>query len=92
VNRQIAAEVPEIDLIVSGGAKGSTTTPTEVADGPPIVHADTASTGHAGRRVGIGTWWFDQQGRLIGQEWTSVPLDPEIPDDPEMAAWVLDNP
>lgn len=92
MNLQIATEVPEIDLIISGGAKGYTATPMEVADGPPIVHADTASPGHAGRRVGIGTWWFDEEGLLIGQEWTNIPLGPEIPDDPDIAAWVLDNP
>jgi 2',3'-cyclic-nucleotide 2'-phosphodiesterase (5'-nucleotidase family) len=92
VNRQIAAKVPQIDLIVSGGKQNYTTAPEVVADGPPIVHADAASPGHAGRRVGIGTWWFDEKGRLIGQEWRTVPLGPEIPDDPEMAAWVQDNP
>ena len=91
-NRKIAAEVPEIDLIVSGGAKGYTATPIEEANGPPIVHADSASRGHAGRRVGIGTWWFDEQGHLIGREWRTVPLGPDIPDDPDIAAWVVDNP
>jgi len=92
VNRQIAAQVPEIDLIVSGGAQNYTMAPEATADGPPIVHADAASPGHAGRRVGIGTWWFDEEGRLIGQDWMNVPLGPEIPDDPIMAAWVLNNP
>jgi 5'-nucleotidase/UDP-sugar diphosphatase len=92
VNRQIAAEVPEIDLIVSGGGQGYTQAPEVVAGSPPIVHADAASPAHAGRRVGIGTWWFDEEGRLIGQEWMNIPLSPEIPDDPVMAAWVLDNP
>jgi 5'-nucleotidase len=92
MNRRIAAEVPEVDLIVSGGVQGYTQAPVVVADGPPVVHADTASPAHAGRRVGIGTWWFDEQGRLIGQDWMNVPLDPEIPDDPEMADWVLGNP
>jgi hypothetical protein len=29
---------------------------------------------------------------LLGQEWMNVPLGPEIPDDPDIAAWVLDNP
>ncbi len=41
-NVQIARQIPEIDLIVSGGGKGYTPQPFTVDGGPPIVHADMA--------------------------------------------------
>jgi hypothetical protein len=59
--------------------------------GPPIVHADMSTPGHAGRRIGIGTWRFDEQSRLVDYDWQSLPLTPDVADDPEMAAWVSAN-
>lgn len=92
VNEQIAAEIPDLDLIVSGGGNGYTPQPFVNEGGPPIVHADMASPGHAGRRVGVGTWWFDEQGHLVGYDWETVALTPEIKDDLEMSLWVRNNP
>jgi 2',3'-cyclic-nucleotide 2'-phosphodiesterase (5'-nucleotidase family) len=91
-NIQIASQVPEIDLIVSGGGKGYTPQPFLTDGGPPIVHADMPSPIGAGRRVGVGTWWFDEQGRLVGHDWQFVPLTPDIADDIEMSRWMRDNP
>jgi 2',3'-cyclic-nucleotide 2'-phosphodiesterase (5'-nucleotidase family) len=91
-NEQIAAQFPELDLIVSGGGTGYTPQPFLTDGSPPIVQADMASPGHTGRRIGVGTWWFDDQGRLVGYDWETVPLTPEIADDIEMSRWVRDNP
>jgi 2',3'-cyclic-nucleotide 2'-phosphodiesterase (5'-nucleotidase family) len=90
-NRQIAAQVPALDLIVSGGGPQMT----YVAEGdngaPLVVHADVSVTGHAGRRIGVGTLTFDQDGVLQGQTWQALPLDSQIPDDPAMSAWEASN-
>jgi 2',3'-cyclic-nucleotide 2'-phosphodiesterase (5'-nucleotidase family) len=91
-NAEIASLFPELDLIVSGGGQGYTPQPFLTDGGPPIVHADMASPGHAGRQVGVGTWWFDAQGQLVGYEWEDIPLAPEIADDGEMTRWMRDNP
>jgi 2',3'-cyclic-nucleotide 2'-phosphodiesterase (5'-nucleotidase family) len=91
-NEQIARQFTELDLVVSGGGKGYTPQPLVREGAAPIVQADMSSPGHAGRRVGVGTWWFDAQGRLLGYKWESVPLAPGIQDDLEMARWVKDNP
>jgi 2',3'-cyclic-nucleotide 2'-phosphodiesterase (5'-nucleotidase family) len=91
INQQIAAKVPELGLIVSGGGKGYTAEPLLTEGGPPIVHADTSTPGHAGRRIGIGTWRFDEQSRLVDYDWESLPLTPDILDDPEMVAWLAAN-
>jgi 2',3'-cyclic-nucleotide 2'-phosphodiesterase (5'-nucleotidase family) len=92
VNEEIAALVPELDLIVSGGGRGYTPQPFLTDGGPPIVQADMSIPGHAGRQVGVGTWWFDADGQLLGYEWESVPLSLDIPDDVEMTRWMRDNP
>jgi 2',3'-cyclic-nucleotide 2'-phosphodiesterase (5'-nucleotidase family) len=92
MNREIAQEVPEIDLIISGGGRGYTDEPELVEGRPPLVHADTANPGHAGREVGVGLWWFDDDGRLVALDWMDVALTPDIPDDPQMLQWVSANP
>lgn len=92
INTQIAAQVEGIDLIVSGGGPGMTPIVQKPPDGVPIVHADTASIGHAGRRLGVGVWSFDGQGVLLGEQWHTEPLTPDIPDDPDIAQWVQANP
>jgi 2',3'-cyclic-nucleotide 2'-phosphodiesterase (5'-nucleotidase family) len=92
VNRQIAEQVPEIDLIVSGGGQESTDSPERVDMGPAIVHADVSSPAHAGRRVGVGTWTFDAQGRLTQYDWNSIALTTEIVAEPTMDAWASQHP
>jgi 5'-nucleotidase len=89
LNRQIASEVPELDLIISGGAEAITPAPALIG-GTAVVHADVSSSGHAGRRVGVGTWSFDVQGRLAEQSWQDVSLGESYSDDPEMLAWLRD--
>jgi 2',3'-cyclic-nucleotide 2'-phosphodiesterase (5'-nucleotidase family) len=92
VNLEIAGQFPELDLVISGGGKGYTPQPLVSEGAAPIVHADMASPGHAGRRAGVGTWWFDERGRLLGYQWESVSLAPEIADDPELSVWVTNHP
>jgi hypothetical protein len=53
-----------------------------------VLHADQATPGHAGRKLGIARLTFDAGGRLVAQEWQGVDLTPEIPDDPALATWV----
>ena len=90
-NRRIASQVPELDLIISGGTEAITPTPVFVGDGAAIVHADVSSSGHAGRRIGVGTWSFDAQGHLAGQTWQDVSLGESFADDPEMLTWLRDH-
>ena len=91
-NGQIARQFPELDLIVSGGGKGYTPAPLVSEGAAPIVQADMSSPGHAGRVVGVGTWWFDAGGRLLGYQWALVPLTSELQDDLEMSFWLRENP
>jgi 2',3'-cyclic-nucleotide 2'-phosphodiesterase/3'-nucleotidase/5'-nucleotidase len=91
VNHQIAAQVPALDLIVSGGGAQMTYMPEGGDGGPLILHADISVTGHAGRRIGVGTFAFDQEGVLQGQQWRTIALDSQIPDDPAMSAWVASH-
>jgi 2',3'-cyclic-nucleotide 2'-phosphodiesterase (5'-nucleotidase family) len=91
-NQEIAWKAPDVDLIISGGGQGLTSAPQLGEGRPPLVHADTSSTGHAGRRVGVGSWWFGDGGRLVALDWTSVALATHIPDDPDMARWAAANP
>jgi len=92
VNLEIAGQVTEIDLIVSGGGKGYTPEPFLTEGGPPIVQAGMASPTGAGRQVGVGTWWFDEQGHLVEYDWRFVSLTPEVFDDIETSLWMRDNP
>jgi 2',3'-cyclic-nucleotide 2'-phosphodiesterase (5'-nucleotidase family) len=91
-NQEIAREAPEIDLIISGGGQGYTDEPELVEGRPPLVQADSPSPGHAGRKVGVGLWWFDDDERLVALDWMDVALTPTIPDDPQMLQWMSANP
>ena len=86
-NKQIAQQIPELNLIVSGGGRTYTRTPASVENGPPVVHADVSSPGHAGRKIGTGVWSFDADGELEKRHWRIVELNPDIPDDPELSDW-----
>jgi len=87
IARQIAAAVPGIDLIVTGGDE--VLPAGEVAgNGALIVHADVSLPGHAGRNMGIVTADFDAQGKLTKQTNSIIPILEDLPEDPDMAAWV----
>jgi 5'-nucleotidase/UDP-sugar diphosphatase len=88
-NREIARALPEIDLIVSGGGNEITRQLEGTDNGPFIVQADLPSPGHAGRRIGAGSWVFDRENTIVGQQWENIAFTTAYPDDPDMQAWVL---
>jgi len=89
VNREIAKILPEIDLIVSGGGSEITRELEEADSGPFIVQADLPTPGHAGRRIGAGSWIFGLENAVVGQQWENIALTTAYPDDPDMQAWVI---
>lgn len=88
IDQQIAENVPGIDLIISGGKFELATPWRSEKTGTLILHADEASPGHAGRRLGIARLTFDTQGQLVEQAWQRLDLSQDIPEDPEMMDWV----
>jgi len=88
VDRQIAGEVPGISAVISGGPGAAQAPWISPKTGVPVMHADEAAPGHAGRILGLAQLTFDAQGRLVDKQWRRVPLGPEVADDPVMAAWV----
>jgi hypothetical protein len=91
-NHQIATNIPEIDLVISGGGSGVTSGPMLTADGRMTLHPDTPTPGHAGRYIGIGNWRFDAQGQRIDYHWQRLALGPEIADDPAILSWAQQYP
>jgi 2',3'-cyclic-nucleotide 2'-phosphodiesterase (5'-nucleotidase family) len=87
VNQRIADEIPGITAIVEGGAASLVAPWVSKVTGTPIYHADSPSSGHAGRVMGVADLTVES-GKLKQQTWRTVPLDPEIADDPAMSAWV----
>ena len=84
----IAGLVPGIDLVVEGGPFISFGRATFVEENRTLlIHADYASTGHAGRRVGKVILGFDEDDTLIGYDWQVIELGPEIASDPRMLNW-----
>jgi 5'-nucleotidase / UDP-sugar diphosphatase len=91
VDRQIADAVPGIAAIIGGGGPLSGQPWRSEVTGTPVYHADQAFPGHAGRNVGLASLTFDAGGKLIAEEWQRVALGPDIADDAEMTAWVLEQ-
>jgi 5'-nucleotidase len=91
VNERIADEIQGIAAIIEGGALPRATPYVSARTGTPIYHADWASTGHAGRMVGIATLRLDE-GKLVSHDWRNAPLDPKIKEDPAMLAWSQQQP
>jgi 2',3'-cyclic-nucleotide 2'-phosphodiesterase (5'-nucleotidase family) len=87
-DRQIATAVASIDLIVSGGTPGMAEPWRSPKTGTLVVRADQASSGHAGRNLGIIQLSIDSSGQVVKYTWQQVALGPEIPDDPAIASWV----
>lgn len=90
-DQQIADSVSGIALIISGGSGARPAPIQSQVTGTLILHADEPFPGHAGRLLGIGTFTFDQQGKLLSHEWRRLSLGAEIADDPAMAAWVQEQ-
>ncbi|MBN1639703.1 MAG: hypothetical protein JXA09_00615 [Anaerolineae bacterium] len=92
VNEEIARTVAGIDVIVSGGGQRMTMVLASFGEGTAIVHADVAMPGHAGRRLGVGTFRFDAEAQLRGSQWESRALTPDVADDLALLRWVEQNP
>ena len=88
VDQQIADSVPGIAAVVSGGPGALADAWRSAKTGTLRLHADQGSPGHAGRLIGIGRLTFDRQRKLADYTWRVQPLDPTVPDDAAMTAWV----
>jgi 2',3'-cyclic-nucleotide 2'-phosphodiesterase (5'-nucleotidase family) len=88
VDQKIADTVPGIALIVSGGPFALAMPWHSEKTGTFIVHADEATSGHAGRRIGIATLAVGPSDKVSLPNWQRVELGPEIADDPVMSEWV----
>jgi len=86
VARQWAAQVSDIDLIITGGDEYMPAG--EMVGDTLIVHADVGMSGHAGRNMGVVAANFDAQGRLTGQTNSVIPISADLAEDAEMVEWV----
>ena len=91
VDQHIAEAIPGIDLIISGGKFMLTTPWRSEVTGTLILHADQASAGHAGRRLGIAQLSFDGEGQMVEHQWQRLTLGPEIASDPATEKWVKEQ-
>jgi 2',3'-cyclic-nucleotide 2'-phosphodiesterase (5'-nucleotidase family) len=91
IDQRIADTVAGIDLILSAGRREFEVPWLSGKTGTLILHADTSSPGHAGRRIGIARLSFDVEGHLLQHRWQQLALGPDILDDPAMTQWVLAN-
>jgi 2',3'-cyclic-nucleotide 2'-phosphodiesterase (5'-nucleotidase family) len=90
-DQQIAEAVPGIDIIIGGGTFADDSPWRSEETGTLLLHADAASPGHAGRRVGIARLTFDQTGQLVDQSWQRLELLPEVASDATMLNWVQEQ-
>jgi 2',3'-cyclic-nucleotide 2'-phosphodiesterase (5'-nucleotidase family) len=91
VDQKIAEEIPGIDLIISGGKFLLNTPWRSAVTGTLILHADQASAGHAGRRLGIAQLTFDGAGHMFEHKWQRLTLGPVIASDPATEKWVKEQ-
>jgi len=88
VDRAVAEEFPEIDLVVSGLLG-------DAYGGGMIGRAfqvtpDVSTPGYAGLHIGVADLTFDRGNALVLHEWQQVTLDASIAGDPEMAEWAAE--
>ncbi len=88
VDREIAAEFPEIDLVVSGLSEGIYGG--GMAGAALQVMPDVATAGNAGTRAGVARLTFDRANALVLHDWQQVTLGADWAEDPAMATWVVD--
>ena len=82
----LTSDVSDIDLTVAALPGQLPTAPaTARRTGTLVVTAEQPLVRHTGRRVGQLRLSVDGEGNLTARDWESVPMDKEIPDDPEMA-------
>jgi 2',3'-cyclic-nucleotide 2'-phosphodiesterase (5'-nucleotidase family) len=83
-NEAVIAQVPGIDLVISGGPKAERD-PSALAPSKMVFHAEAPSPGYAGQVVAIAQLRFDDVGRIRQHQWEQVYLVPEVAEDPEMS-------
>jgi 2',3'-cyclic-nucleotide 2'-phosphodiesterase (5'-nucleotidase family) len=84
---ELVRTVPGIDLVVAALPAQLPGRAIRIPEtGTLAVTADQAMPRHAGRRVGRLVVTLGSDGALGGESWASVPMAPEIADDPEMRA------
>ena len=88
IDEEIAAQVPGIDVIVSGRNRMISEPLVSEGTGTILLHADRATAGAAGERVGVAHLSFDKSGQLAGYNWRNIYLDSTYADDVEMNTWL----
>jgi 2',3'-cyclic-nucleotide 2'-phosphodiesterase (5'-nucleotidase family) len=84
--QELAQGVPDIDLLVAALPVLLPDRPVRLADaGALAVTADQPLPKHTGRRVGRLVAVVASDGSLTNESWASVPMGPEISDDPQMS-------
>jgi 2',3'-cyclic-nucleotide 2'-phosphodiesterase (5'-nucleotidase family) len=87
-DREIADSVPGVTAIIEGGPGAAGAPWVSAVTGVPVFHADQASSGHAGRFLGIARLALDAGGDLRKVRWQQFSLGPEVSADPMVAKWV----
>ncbi|MDY7039620.1 MAG: hypothetical protein SVX38_02010 [Chloroflexota bacterium] len=91
LNRQLADTVPGIDVIVGGlAAEWPRELWVSQVNGTLLVEAETPSSGHAGRQIGVLRLQLDGERGITDYTWQNVGLTTDYLDDPEMSA-LLDS-
>ncbi|MEJ2737493.1 MAG: hypothetical protein P8189_28705 [Anaerolineae bacterium] len=82
---ELVQSVPDIDLVVAALPRQLPENAARVPGTATLaVTAEQALPRHAGRRVGRLVVSLGSDGSLSGEKWSSVPMGPDIADDPEM--------
>lgn len=87
--RELLQAVEGVDIAVCGGVEPLSSG--EMVGGALLVHADVPSPGHAGRYLGFVTASFDGQGRLVEQKNEVIALLEDIPEEPAMLDWLINE-
>jgi hypothetical protein len=77
-----------VDVVVIGEASPPLGHWRKEDGGVPILQADVALPGHAGRNLGRAVLRFDAEGRLTDIQWSRTTPGPQVPAGPAMVEWI----